>query len=82
MPGEVRRSPSSLAAKLDKLFQAVRPGGRGEYSYQEVADAILGSAEISAAHASASAFVQALYQDVLGRTGSAAEVAGAAISAL
>ena len=42
MPGEVRRSPSSLAAKLDKLFQAVRPGGRGEYSYQEVADAIRG----------------------------------------
>ena len=40
MPGEVRRSPSSLATKLDRLFQAVRPGGRGEYSYQEVADSI------------------------------------------
>jgi transcriptional regulator with XRE-family HTH domain len=40
MPGEVRRSPSSLATKLDRLFQAVRPGGRAEYSYQEVADAI------------------------------------------
>jgi hypothetical protein len=40
MPGEVRRSPSSLASKLDRLFQAVRPGGRGEYSYQEVADSI------------------------------------------
>src|SRR6201996_1184590 len=40
MPGEVRRSPSSLAAKLDKLFRAVRPGGRGESSCQEVADAI------------------------------------------
>ncbi|HEY0719374.1 MAG TPA: helix-turn-helix domain-containing protein [Streptosporangiaceae bacterium] len=40
MPGEVRRSPSSLATKLDRLFQAVRPGGRGEYTYQEVADTI------------------------------------------
>src|SRR6201986_2161682 len=40
MPGEVRRSASSLSTKLDRLFQAVRPGGRGEYSYQEVADAI------------------------------------------
>ena len=40
MAGEVRRSPSSLSTKLDRLFQAVRPGGRGEYSYQEVADAI------------------------------------------
>jgi hypothetical protein len=40
MPAEARRSPSSLATKLDRLFQAVRPGGRGEYSYQEVADAI------------------------------------------
>ena len=30
MPGEVRQSPSSLATKLDRLFQAVRPGGRGE----------------------------------------------------
>jgi hypothetical protein len=40
MPGEVRRSPSSLASKLDRLFAAVRPGGRGEYSYQEVADSI------------------------------------------
>ena len=38
--GETRRPPPSLATKLDRLFQAVRPGGRGEYSYQEVADAI------------------------------------------
>ncbi len=38
--GDTRRSPPSLASKLDRLFQAVRPGGRGEYSYQEVADAI------------------------------------------
>ena len=38
--GETPRPPPSLAAKLDRLFRAVRPGGRGEYSYQEVADAI------------------------------------------
>ena len=38
--GDTRRPPPSLATKLDRLFQAVRPGGRGEYSYQEVADAI------------------------------------------
>jgi len=38
--GDTRRPPPSLASKLDRLFQAVRPGGRGEYSYQEVADAI------------------------------------------
>src|ERR1700733_15205061 len=40
MAGEVRRPPSPLSTKLDRLFQAVRPGGRGEYSYQEVADTI------------------------------------------
>ena len=38
--GETRQPPPSLATKLDRLFRAVRPGGRGEYSYQEVADAI------------------------------------------
>lgn len=31
---------SGLAAKLDRLFAAVRPAGRGEYSYQEVANAL------------------------------------------
>jgi len=40
--GDTRRPPPSLAAKLDRLFRAVRPAGRGEYSYQEVADAIRG----------------------------------------
>lgn len=32
--------PTSLAERLDRLFQVVRPGGRGEYSYEEVASAI------------------------------------------
>jgi transcriptional regulator with XRE-family HTH domain len=40
--GDTRRQPPSLATKLDRLFQAVRPAGRSEYSYQEVADAIRG----------------------------------------
>jgi transcriptional regulator with XRE-family HTH domain len=40
MPADTRRVAPSLADKLDRLFQAVRPAGRGEYSYQEVADAI------------------------------------------
>ena len=40
--GDMRRPPPSLATKLDRLFQAIRPAGRSEYSYQEVADAIRG----------------------------------------
>jgi transcriptional regulator with XRE-family HTH domain len=40
--GDTRRPPPSLATKLDRLFQAVRPAGGSEYSYQEVADAIRG----------------------------------------
>ena len=40
--GDTGRPPPSLATKLDRLFQAVRPAGRSEYSYQEVADAIRG----------------------------------------
>jgi transcriptional regulator with XRE-family HTH domain len=40
MPADTRRAAPSLAEKLDRLFRAVRPAGRGEYSYQEVADAI------------------------------------------
>lgn len=30
----------TLAAKLDRLFRTVRPAGRGEYTYEEVATAI------------------------------------------
>ena len=30
----------TLAAKLDRLFRTVRPAGRGEYTYEEVASAI------------------------------------------
>lgn len=30
----------TLAAKLDRLFRAVHPPGRGEYSYEEVATAL------------------------------------------
>ena len=40
MPGQTRQPVPSLAEKLDRLFRAARPAGRGEYSYQEVADAI------------------------------------------
>ncbi len=32
--------PRTLAEKLDHLFRTVHPPGRGEYSFQEVADAI------------------------------------------
>ena len=42
---------------------------------QEVAEAILGSAEFQADHAGTDATIQALYNDVLGREGSDAEVA-------
>jgi transcriptional regulator with XRE-family HTH domain len=30
----------TLAAKLDRLFRTIRPAGRGEYTYEEVATAI------------------------------------------
>ena len=30
----------SLAGKVDRLFRTVRPSGRGEYTYQEVAEAL------------------------------------------
>jgi transcriptional regulator with XRE-family HTH domain len=40
MPADTCRAVPSLAEKLDRLFRAVRPAGRGEYSYQEVAEAI------------------------------------------
>ena len=34
------QGPSSLADKLNRLFETVRPAGRGEYSPEEVAKAI------------------------------------------
>jgi transcriptional regulator with XRE-family HTH domain len=37
--------PRSFAEKLDFLFRTVRPRGRGEYSYRDVAQAINDSAE-------------------------------------
>lgn len=40
MTGNLRQSAMLLSEKLDRLFRAVRPAGRGEYSYQEVATAI------------------------------------------
>lgn len=33
-------SPATLAEKLERLFRAVHPGSRGEYTYREVAEAI------------------------------------------
>jgi transcriptional regulator with XRE-family HTH domain len=35
--------PKTLADKLDYLFRTVRPKGRGEYTYREVAQAINGA---------------------------------------
>jgi transcriptional regulator with XRE-family HTH domain len=37
---EDRRPSRTLAEKLDHLFTVVQPAGRGEYTYEEVADAI------------------------------------------
>jgi transcriptional regulator with XRE-family HTH domain len=34
--------PSDLAPKLDRLFSAVHPRGRGEYTYREVAEGVRG----------------------------------------
>lgn len=43
MAGE--QQPSSLARKLNRLFDAIHPAGRGEYSPEEVAKAISDSGE-------------------------------------
>lgn len=45
-------SPAQLAAKLDRLFHAVHPRGRGEYTYREVAEGVRarGFAAISATY--------------------------------
>ena len=37
-PGD--QPPRTLAEKLDRLFKTVRPAGRGEYTYEEVATAL------------------------------------------
>lgn len=37
--------PSSLARKLNRLFETIHPAGRGEYSPEEVAKAITDSGE-------------------------------------
>jgi transcriptional regulator with XRE-family HTH domain len=37
--------PSSLARKLNRLFETIHPAGRGEYSPEEVAKAIADSGE-------------------------------------
>lgn len=46
------RGASTLAEKLNHLFAAVHPGGRGEYTYREVAAALetLGGPKISATY--------------------------------
>src|SRR5690242_13076951 len=31
---------TTLAAKLDRLFRSIHPRGRGEYTFEEVADAV------------------------------------------
>lgn len=40
MPKGGARAAKTLAQKLDHLFKTVHPGGRGEYTYQEVANAL------------------------------------------
>lgn len=40
MSREPREAAGTLAGKLDRLFAAVHPAGRGEYSYEEVAAAL------------------------------------------
>lgn len=39
MTGDQLQRPS-LAHKIDRLFRTLQPAGRGEYTYQEVADAV------------------------------------------
>ncbi|MFI0418385.1 XRE family transcriptional regulator [Spongiactinospora gelatinilytica] len=40
MPDTPRQARKSLAAKLDHLFRTVRPKGGGEYTFEEVSDAL------------------------------------------
>src|SRR5438045_6041845 len=42
MPERDLEDASTLAAKIDRLFAAVHPRARGEYSHEEVAEAIRG----------------------------------------
>jgi hypothetical protein len=65
------RAATSGEAAAVSGYVAQLQGGVGA---NQVAVEFLTSAEFAAAHADNAAFVQALFQDVLGRTGSAAEV--------
>src|SRR6266550_4439777 len=40
MPERDLAGATTLAAKIDRLFAAVHPRGRGEYTHEEVAEAI------------------------------------------
>ena len=40
MPDGEETRPRTLAQKIDRLFQTMHPGDRGEYSYEEVAERI------------------------------------------
>jgi transcriptional regulator with XRE-family HTH domain len=40
MSGSETPASESLAAKVDRLFRTIHPPGRGEYSFEEVADGI------------------------------------------
>ena len=40
---EMVNEAGTFAERLDHLFRTVRPAGRGEYTYEEVADAIRGT---------------------------------------
>ena len=50
--GEVAQEKTTLSEKVDRLFRLVRPSGRREYTYQQVADALAerGGPSISATY--------------------------------
>jgi transcriptional regulator with XRE-family HTH domain len=49
MPGSARPA-FSIAEKLDRLFQRIRPAGQAEFSYMAVAEAIRARQGISISH--------------------------------
>jgi hypothetical protein len=85
----IARSPEALGVDVDGLYQrflgrAADPAGRSGFvaylqaggTLEGASQAMLASPEYQSHFSSDSAFVQSLYQNVLQRTGSAAEVGG------
>lgn len=50
MPNEEPTSRSTLAEKLNHLFATVHPPGRGEYTFEEVAEGIAGRQGVNISH--------------------------------